>query len=264
MNKTVTLATATGLVLALAFLLGAVPAGMDAQAQTTEPTPFPSREKTLSVTGTATTSVDPDLVNIQFGVEVQKETAKDAFDANTKQMNAIVDAIKAVGITDDEISTAQLTIYPVYESYQDKVTGVYKQRLTGYSVSNIIRVETAKMSLASDIIDGAVAAGANRVDSVYFTLSPKRQMQVSDDLLAEAIKNAQSKAEKALAPLNYQVIGVKHVSLSEFGYPPPIPLPYYKAAYDGAVSESASRTPIFSSEQDVSTTASVIFIIGSR
>jgi uncharacterized protein YggE len=264
MNKTVTLAAATGIVLALAFSLGAIPAGLNAQAQIAEPTPFPSREKTLSVIGTATTSVDPDLVNVQFGVEIQKETAKEAFDANTAQMNAIVNAIKSVGITDDEISTAHLTIYPVYESYQDKVTGVYKQRLIGYSVSNIIRVETEKMSLASDIIDGAVAAGANRVDSVYFTLSPQRQMQVSDDLLAEAIKNAQSKAEKALAPLNYQIIGVKHVSLSEFGYPPPTLLPYYKAAYDGAIAESATRAPIFSSEQDVSTTASVIFIIGSR
>jgi uncharacterized protein YggE len=264
MNKTVTLAAATGIVLVLAFSLGTIPTGLNAQAQTTEPTPFPSREKTLSVTGTATTSVDPDLVNIQFGVEIQKETAKEAFDANAKQMNAIIDAIKSVGITDDEISTSQITIYPVYESYQDKITGVYKQRLIGYSVSNIIRVETEMMSLASDIIDGAVAAGANRVDSVYFTLSPKKQIQVSDDLLAEAIKNAQSKAEKALTPLNYQIIGVKHVSLSEFGYPLPMPLPYYKAVHDGVVAESDAKAPIFSSEQDVSTTASVIFIIGSK
>ncbi|MGI0003867.1 MAG: SIMPL domain-containing protein, partial [Candidatus Nitrosotenuis sp.] len=71
MNKTITLAAATGIVLALAFSLGAIPSGIDVQAQT-EPTPFPSREKTLSVTGTATTSVDPDLLNVQFGVEVQK------------------------------------------------------------------------------------------------------------------------------------------------------------------------------------------------
>lgn len=261
MNKTITLAAATGIVLALAFSLGAIPAGVDAQAQT-EPTPYPSREKTISVTGTAMTSVDPDLLNVQFGVEVQKETAKEAFDANSQQMNAIVDAIKSIGITEDEISTSQLTIYPVYESYQDKVTGVYKQKLIGYSVSNIIRVETKNLSLASDIIDSAVQAGANRVDTVYFTLSPQRQMQVSDDLLAEAIKNAESKAEKALAPLDYQIIGVKHVSLSDFGYPPPVP--YYKA-YDsmGAMAESA-RAPVFSSDQDVSASASVVFIIGSK
>lgn len=260
MNKTITIAAATGIVLALAFSLGAIPVGIDAQAQT-EPTPFPSREKTLSVTGTATTSVDPDLLNVQFGIEVQKETAKEAFDSNSQQMNAVVDAIKSVGITEDEISTAQLTIYPVYESYQDKITGVYKQKLIGYSVSNIIRVETKNLSLASDIIDSAVQAGANRVDTVYFTLTPQRQMQVSDDLLADAIRNAESKAEKALVPLNYQIIGVKHVSLSEFGYPPPVP--YYKGSYAMDMAESA-RAPVFSSDQDVSTTASVVFIIGSK
>ncbi len=261
MNKTITLAAATGIVLALAFSLGAIPSGIDVQAQT-EPTPFPSREKTLSVTGTATTSIDPDLLNVQFGVEVQKVTAKEAFDANSQLMNAVVDAIKAAGITEDEISTTQLTIYPVYESYQEKETGIYKQKLVGYSVSNIIRVETKKLGLASDIIDSAVQAGANRVDSVYFTLSPQRQMQVSDDLLADAIKNAKSKAEKALAPLDYQIIGIKHVSLSEFGYPSP-PMPYYKNGMFDGMTESA-RAPVFSSDQDVSASASVLFIIGSK
>lgn len=262
MNKTITIAAATGIVLSLAFVLGAIPSGIDAQAQTEETTPFPSREKTISVTGTATTSVDPDLLVVQFGVEVQKTTAKEALDANSQLMNAVVDAIRAAGITDNEINTAQLSIYPVYESYQEKETGIYRQKLVGYAVSNIIRVETKNLSLASDIIDGAVSAGANRVDSVYYTLSPQRQMQVSDNLLSEAIINAKSKAEKALAPLDYQIIGVKHVSLTDFGYPPP-PIPYYKGAFD-AVAESSIRTPVFSSDQDVSTTASVIFIIGSK
>jgi hypothetical protein len=262
MNKTLTIAAATGIVLALTFVLGAIPSGVNTHAQT-ETTPYPSREKTISVTGSATTSVAPDLLVVQFGVEVQKETAKDALDSNTKLMTAVVNAIKATGISDNEIKTAQLTIYPVYESYQDKITGVYKQKLVGYSVSNIIRVETKQLSLASSIIDGAVAAGTNRVDSVYFTLSPQKQMQVSDDLLAEAIKNARTKAEKALEPLDYQIIGVKQVSLSDFGYPRPPPIPYYKAAYDSAT-PTISSTPVFSSDQDVNTTASVVFIIGSK
>lgn len=258
MNKSITIAAATGIVLSLAFALGAIPSGMDAEAQT-EPTPFPSREKTISVTGTATTSVDPDLLVVQFGVEVQKETAKEALSANTQLMTTVVNAIKGVGISDNEISTARLTIHPVYESYQE--SGIYRQKLVGYAVSNIISVETKQMNLASDIIDGAVTAGANRVDSVYFTLSPQKQRQVSDDLLSDAIINAQTKAEKALVPLNHQIIGVKYVSLSEFGYPPPAP--YYKG-YDMAVAEQAARTPVFSSDQDVSTTATVVFIIGSK
>ena len=243
MNKTMTIAT-TGVILTALLVLGGLSSGMLAQAQT-EPTPYPSREKTLSVTGSATTSVSPDLLVIQFGVEVQKETAKDALDSNSKLMNQVISAIKAVGISDNELSTSQLTIQPVYESIQDKTTGIYRQKLVGYSVSNIVRVETKQLDLASTIIDSGVAAGTNRVDSVQFTLSPQKQRQVSDDLLAEAIQNAKAKAEKALVPLDYQIIGVKSVSLSEINIPVP-------------------STQVFSSEQDVTNSATVVFIIGSK
>ena len=106
--------------------------------------------------------------------------------------------------------------------------------------------------------------GVNRVDSVYFTLSPQKQIQFEDLLLEDAVKNAKSKAEKALAPLNHKIIGVKAVSLSEFGMPPP--MPYVRGGFD-MMAESASMkasTPVFSSDQDITTTASVIFLIGSN
>lgn len=259
MNKAITVAAAIGVVLALGFSLGAIPSGINAQAQI-EPTPFPSREKTISVSGQATTFVEPDRLNIRFGVEVQKPTAKEALDENSAQMNKVIEAIKSAGINDDEITTSQFSIYPVYESYQEKETGIYKQRLTGYSVSNIIQVKTPKLDLVSEIIDAAVDSGVNRVDSVWFSLSEKKQQQVSDDLLAEAIKNARSKAEKALVPLDHQIIGVKYVSLSDGGIYPP-PMPYY-GAMDFAMEKSA--TPIFSSDQQVSASATVVFLIGSN
>ena len=261
MNKTLTIAAATGVVLVFAFAIGAIPFGTQAQAQT-EPTPYPSREKTISVSGTATATMKPDLLNIQFGVEVQKPTAKEALDANSEMMNKVVDAIRGTGITDSEISTTQFSIYPVYESYQDKVTGIYKQKLTGYNVSNIIKVKTTKLDLVSNIIDAAVAEGVNRVDSVYFSLSPDKQKNLSDELLSQAIENARDRANNALAPLDYQIIGVKSVILDSFSSPPP--MPYY--GYEKAAMADASRapTPVFSSDQDVSTSASVVFLIGSK
>lgn len=255
MNKPI-LATLTGIVLVLAF---AVTLAVQDQA-TAEITPFPSREKVISVTGTATTSVEPDLLVIQFGVETQETTAKQALDANSKQMTAIVDAVKTLGITEDELSTSRLNIFPVYDSYQDKSTGRYTQELVGYRVSNILTVETGKLQLAADIIDSSVLAGANRIDSVYFTLSPQKQLDIKDALIEKAVLNAKSKAEKALAPLDHSIIGVKAVSLSEFNTPPPIPLDYSLAKAEGA----AQSTPVFSSDQDVTTTANVIFLIGSN
>lgn len=223
----------------------------------------PSREKTIAVTGTATTSIDPDLLRIQFGVEVQAKTAKEAIDANTVAMNNVVNAIKELGITEDELSTSSFNIYPVYDSITDPKTGVYvRSELVGYRVSNILSIETTKLSMAGDIIDAATEAGANRVDGVFFTLSPQKQLSAQDELIGNAIENAKAKAEKALAPLDQRIIGVKYVSLSDFGYPPePILYNYYSKADVGGARES---TQIFSSDQDVTTTASVVFLIGDK
>lgn len=246
-------------VLVVSVTISAISAAPNANAQ--EVTPFPSREKVISVTGNANSSVEPDLVNISFGVEIQEKTARDALAANSELMNKVIAAIKEVGITDSEISTSQFNIYPVYDNYEDKETGRYTQELVGYRVSNIINVKTEKLDSVAAVIDSAVSAGVNRVDSVFFSLSPEVYSKLKDDLLEKAILNAKSKAEMALSPLNYKIIGVKEISLSEFSIPYPHPM--YDMAY-GAMEKSAAPTPIFSSEQDVSTSANVVFLIGSN
>jgi len=219
-------------------------------------------ERLISVTGIAMTSIDPDLLVVTFGVETQEETAKQALDTNSKTMNAIVKAIQSTKIVEDEISTSRFNIHPVYEGYEDPLTKRWKQELVGYQVTNTITVETSKLDLAADIIDRAVTSGANRVDNISFTLSPEKHEQIKDELIEKAILNAKTKAENALEPLDYSIIGVKAISLSEFGIPSP-PMPMFDMAYDEGFAMKSSRTPVFSSDQDVSTTANVVFIIES-
>ena len=220
------------------------------------------RDRTISVTGTATTSISPDLLTLQFGVDTEAKTAQGSITANSDAMNSIVAAVTSLGITKDEISTASFTIYPVYnDSVPDPTTGIHKTTLTGYRASNTLFVKTSKLTLAGNIIDSAVGAGANRVDNVSFSLSPAKQKSVQDDLLSKAVVDAKSKAIKALDPLSQKIIGVKLVSLSDFNAPPPPPI-YY--SYAGAVSSEAKQTPIFSSNQDVTTTANIIFLIGDQ
>jgi len=220
-------------------------------------------ERIISVTGTASTSVEPDLLVITFGVETQEITAKQALDTNSQTMTGIIEAIQLTGIVEDEISTSQFNIYPVYEGYEDPLTKRWKQELMGYQVTNTVTVETVNLDLAADIIDSAVIAGANRVDNVSFTLSPEKHMQLKDQLIEKAIINAETKAKNALAPLDYSITGVKAVSLSEFGIPPPIPM--FNMAFEESMALRADvSTPVFSSDQDVTTTANVVFLIGSN
>ena len=221
-----------------------------------------TNEKTVSATGTATTSVDPDLLNINFGVETEAKTAKEAMNANSEAMAQIVAAIKKLGITEDELGTTGFNIYPVYKDITDPITGIYiRSELSGYRVSNILSVKTTQLTLASSILDTAVEAGANRVDGVYFALSPKTQLAVQNDLIEQAVLNAKSKAEKAIAPLGQKITGVKMVSLSDFAYPPP---PIYYGGYATAEVAYSKAPPIFSSNQDVLTTVNVVFLIGDQ
>lgn len=232
------------------------------EAEAEEIAPFPSREKTISVSGQATTSVDPDLLTIRFGIETQEKTAQEALNSNSNMMNKVISALKNAGISEDEISTSSINIHAVYENYKDEFHG-YRSELVGYKVSNIISVETKNLDLAAPIIDGAVSAGVNRVDSVYFSLSPERYMNLKDKMLEDAVINAKQKAENALTPLDHKIIGVKSVSLSEFSIP--YPMPAFRG--DFAMAESMAMgapTPVFSSEQDVTTSAHVVFLIGSN
>jgi len=221
---------------------------------------YPSRERTISVTGSATTSISPDQLNIQFGVDTQDKTAQAAINSNSQAMNAVVNAVENLGITQDEISTASFTISPVYnDSNPYTVDGSHKPVLVGYMVSNTLLVKTTKLSLAGGIIDAAVGAGANRVDDVSFSLSPTKQQSTQDDLLNKAVLNAKDRAGKALDPLAQKIIGVKMVNISEFSVPPPR---YYGAMYSAA--EASPKTPIFTSNQQVTTTVDVTFLIGDQ
>ena len=225
------------------------------------PVSFTTIEKTITVTGTATTSISPDIVTLQFGVDTEAKTAQDAISANSQAMDSVVTAVTGLGITKDEMSTASFSIYPVYNySVPDPMTGIQKTILTGYKASNTLFIKTTNLSLTGKIIDSAVGAGANRVDDISFSLSPAKQQSTQNDLLSNAVVDAKSKAEKALAPLGEKITGVKSVSLSNF-VPPPRPM-YYAGAM--AAPSVAKDTQICTSNQDVTTTADVIFLIGEQ
>src|SRR5574337_1782337 len=181
---------------------------------------YPPLQNTTSVTGTATATVSPDLVLIQLGVDTQAKTAQDAMGQNAQVMNATATAIQKLGITSVEISTTNFQIEPVYNN-----TGPYppyseyKSEFIGYKVSNTLLIKTTKLALTGNILDTAVGSGANRVDSVSFTLSPAKQQSVQNSLIDEAILDAQSKAQNALTPLGEKIVGVKSVNLSELRMP---------------------------------------------
>ena len=124
----------------------------------------------------------------------------------------------------------------------------------------MLSIQTDKIDSAGNIIDAAVSSGANRVDNVSFQLSDEKSQKISDNLIANAITDAKQKAEKALAPLKQQIVGVKSVVIHDNV------MPYYdspmRASFDGMAMESSMKSaPIMSGDEEITTNVSVIFYI---
>ena len=250
MDNRINIAVIVGVILTLGF---AVTLTQDENKSMSEDQQSLNFEKTVDVIGTATKSVEPDTLIIEFGVETVGQTAHQSLEENSKNMRSIINSLKTVGITNEELSTSYLNIYPVYESHEDITSGRYIQEIVGYRVSNILSIETDQISDAASIIDLATEQGANRINQVSFTVSPSKITSVKEGLIEDAVLNAKSKALIAIKPLEQKIIGVSSIIVNDSGYSP-APMFQRSEAF-------TSSAPIYSSEQDISVSVNVVFFI---
>jgi uncharacterized protein YggE len=221
---------------------------------------------TVSTAGFASTKVKPDKFSVTVGVETNGTTAKEAADRNAELMDKVIAAVKELGISDDQISTSNFNVYPVY-SYREQTEPcilIYppppecqpKNEITGYHASNSVTVtlDEAGQVDAGEVIDAAVAAGANNVSGVYFFISQERQEQVRDSLIRQSIANARERAEIAADAVGMNVTGVQSIHLNDVYFP------VFSRGFDAAVAES---TPIMPGEQEITNTVNVVFTLGS-
>jgi uncharacterized protein YggE len=213
----------------------------------------------ITVSGSASIEMAANMAYLGFGVETQAPTAAEALAANSRLMGTVVDAIREVGMTDDEISTAQFNVVPVYERQQERPGAPLTQILQGYRVSNLLNVSTQQLDRVAEVVDSAVSAGANRVDRIQFGLSRDLQESGRRQLIEQAVKDAREKATLALDPLRHQITGVRNMSIAE--RPQPGPLFAESMRMDAAV---ASAPPVFAGDQAVTATVNVTFTIGPK
>ena len=212
---------------------------------------------TLFVTGIANTKVKPDKVILSLGVETNNKTANAALVVNSKIMNKVIDALKTAGVKENETSTSSLSISPNFNYSRPSDT---VGKITGFTVSNLIQIQSTNIRNVSRWIDTAIASGANTVNNVDFTISDKRLDETKNYLIKQAINNARTKANIAASALGLKVVGVKSVNLNEFEIqPPPIPLAKESVAASAPIANRS--TPIISGEQQVNTNVGIVFSI---
>ncbi len=254
---------AIGLV-AASILGGQSMTSASAQQQQQQSEKDSNLKPTISTSGTATTSVNPDKVSVSIGVETNSTTAADAAAANAKLMQKIIDALKALGVTDSQIATSYYSLFPVYGTASPVCIDIYPQppnckprsEVTGYRAVNSLTVTVDASSDMGKIIDAAVKAGANNVNGASFFVSETKQQDIRDSLIKKAIDNAKSRADKAASAVGMNVTGVQSINLNDI-YFPVIYKDFAMSAAGGAQS-----TPIVPGQQQVTMNVQVVFTMG--
>lgn len=213
--------------------------------------------KTLFVTGSATTQTKPDKVTVSLGVETTNAKAKTALATNSELMNKIINALKIAGVSENETSTSSFTITPNRDYTIDKNQG----KLVGFTVSNSIQIDSYNVNDSSEWIDISVSSGANNVNNIYFSVSDKKLEGIKNELLKEAIGNAGEKADIAASALGLQIDGIKTVNIDQAT--PFFTGPTLYTAEPSKIDGVSAPTPIIAGgEQQISMSVSIIFLLG--
>ncbi len=144
---------------------------------------------TVTVTGTGKLSLAPDMATVSIGAEVTRTNAEEAVNENAKLTDDIIKAIKNEGVADEDIQTANYSVYPNY-SYDESTR---RSVLDGYVVSNTVTVKVKDIDNVGKVLDSAVKAGANMTYGISFGLHDPDASR--DELIRLAVEDAREQAE---------------------------------------------------------------------
>lgn len=209
--------------------------------------------RTIMVTGQGEVTAAPDLVIVAVSVETTAPKAADAVSENAARSAKVAATLKTLIGKDDKLTTTRYSLDPRYE--QGKPGQPAEPRITGYVAHNEVQVETHKIDGVGALIDAAIAAGANRVSSLQFTLSNRNEQLRA--ALEKAGAEARAQADSVAKALGVKLKGVVSATTSTA----PTVQPRFFEGRAMAAMEARAPTPIEPGTVSVSANLQVTYEI---
>ncbi len=201
----------------------------------------------LTVNAAGNIEVMPDVAYVTVGVVTQNKDVKAAQNENADLMNTIFDALKAKGLTEDDMRTTQYNVYPIRD-YSDN-----DGEISVYEVTNMVQLTIKDIDNVGEYIDIASENGANTAYPVSFSLLDKEEYY--NEALTDAVQKAKAKAQAIAAAGGYSIIGTLEITEGSYSYSTTREYAMDDAAYDGGA------TPITAGELDVTANITVVYEI---
>jgi len=237
-----------GIVAAIGIVVGwtASAMGSDQPSSTAKPS------RTITVTSTATVTAKPDEAVVNLGVRSEDPDSATAMAQNAKDMQAVLDALKAAGIPEADVQTLDLRL----DQHVANRGQPSEQR--SFVATNSVQVTIRDLGTIGRVIDAAVSAGADSVNDIRFQLADPNTIRT--DALTQAVKGARTKADALALAAGATVVRV--VTIDEQAFRAPV----YHAPYDGlalgSVAAMPAPTPVVAPDSlQVSVTVDVVWEI---
>ncbi len=166
-------------------------------------------KSTISVAGWGEAKGEPDVAVVSLGVESEGVSAGEAQAENNRAMEAVIASLSQLKIPNEHIKTEFFSLHP--DRRYDKETG--GETVVGYRAVNQVVVTVMEIDQLGQVIDAAISAGANRVNSVQHGL--QQEGALLDAALEAAVADAQRKAEVIARAAGVEVVRI--LTLSEPG-----------------------------------------------
>jgi uncharacterized protein YggE len=202
----------------------------------------------LTVSGSGQARVAPDEATVRLGVLAQGATAREAQDRVNRSAQAVLDAIRKVGIPPERIQTTGLSLSPQYAQGRPD----QGPRITGYQASNTVTVRVEDLSKVGPVIDAGLTSGANNLDGVDFGLRNDAAARAA--ALTDAVQSARVKAEALARALKVRLVEIVEVAEGGVSISPP-PSPFRGRIAMAA--EAMATTPVSAGEVGVEASVTV-------
>jgi uncharacterized protein len=215
--------------------------GVSARGNVGAPVAQSVTNHTIAVGGHGEVDVAPDMATLQVGVQTNGNDAQAALANNATKMSAVIAAIQGFNVPTSHIKTSDLSIW--YDSDHNT-----------YVVSHTVTVNLDGTSTVGQVLDAAVAAGANNSWGVTFGL--KDDSAARSQALQAAIADARGRANSMATSLGVSITGVG--SASETSYSAPQPIVYAAKA----AAAPAPSTPVQAGQLTITADVSVVYTFG--
>lgn len=202
----------------------------------------------IRVSGTGEVSATPDTGHLSAGVVAEAPSAAEAVRANGVAMERVLAALEAAGIAKKDVQTTGFSVWPVFA---ESAGHAVQPRVTGYRVSNQVTVRVAGVEKVGGVLDQLVAAGANEVGGVAFSVGEPTPLL--DEARKRALADARRKAELYAAAAGVRLGRLLRIDETGGGAPGPMPR--------AARMEAAAPVPIAPGQVELSITTTATYAI---